>query len=137
MINRSVLTGRITKDIELRYTSSNLAVAKFTLAVDRTFKQEGQPDADFIPIVCWRKQAENVAKFCHKGSLVGVDGRIQTGSYDDKDGKRIYTSEVVADSVAFLDPKQQGNDAQREIYKDIELGQKKKKFNEPKVDVFK
>lgn len=110
MINRVVLTGRLTKDVELRYISSNIAVAKFTLAVDRMFTQDnGERGTDYIQVVCWRKQAENVSKFCGKGSLVGVDGRIQTGSYDDKDGKRVYTTEVIADSVSFLEKKPQDN----------------------------
>lgn len=106
MINRVVLVGRLTKDPELRYTSSNIAVSKFTLAVNRTFAgPSGEREADFIQCVVWRKQAENLAKFVRKGSLVGVEGRIQTGSYDDKDGIRKYTTEVVGDSVQFLEPK--------------------------------
>ena len=131
MINRTILTGRLTKDVELRYTSSNLAVCKFTLAVDRTFTSDnGERGCDYIQIVCWRKQAENVSKFCHKGSLVGVDGRIQTGSYDNKDGVRVYTTEVVADSVSFLDSKKDTfNDKDSEdIYNDIKAGEEKKKY---------
>jgi single-strand DNA-binding protein len=105
MINRVVLVGRLTKDVELRYTPSGVAMARFTLAVNRTFKSEGQPDADFINIIVWRKQAENTANFLKKGSLAGVEGRIQTGSYEGQDGKRVYTTDVVADSVQFLEPK--------------------------------
>lgn len=105
MINRSVLVGRLTKDPELRYTPSGVAIARFTLAVNRQFKKEGEQQADFINIVVWRKQAENVANFLKKGSLAGVEGRIQTGSYEGQDGKRVYTTEVVADSVQFLDSK--------------------------------
>jgi single-strand DNA-binding protein len=106
MINRVVLVGRLTKDPELRYTSSNIPVSKFTLAVNRTFAgPSGEREADFIQCVVWRKQAENLAKFVRKGSLVGVEGRIQTGSYDDKDGIRKYTTEVIGDSVQFLEPK--------------------------------
>ncbi|MEK4085629.1 single-stranded DNA-binding protein [Psychrobacillus sp. FSL K6-1415] len=105
MINRVVLVGRLTKDPELKYTPSGVAMARFTLAVNRTFKSEGQPDADFINIIVWRKQAENTANFLKKGSLAGVEGRIQTGSYEGQDGKRIYTTDVVADSVQFLEPK--------------------------------
>lgn len=105
MINRAVLVGRLTKDPELRYTPSGVAMARFTLAVNRTFKSEGQPDADFINIIVWRKQAENTANFLKKGSLAGVEGRIQTGSYEGQDGKRVYTSDVVADSVQFLERK--------------------------------
>jgi len=106
MINRVVLVGRLTKDPELRYTSSNIPVSKFTLAVNRTFTgPSGEREADFIQCVVWRKQAENLAKFVRKGSLIGVEGRIQTGSYDDKDGIRKYTTEVIGDSVQFLEPK--------------------------------
>lgn len=105
MINRVVLVGRLTKDPELKYTPSGVAMARFTLAVNRTFKSEGQPDADFINIIVWRKQAENTANFLKKGSLAGVEGRIQTGSYEGQDGKRVYTTDVVADSVQFLEPR--------------------------------
>ena len=134
MINRVVLTGRLTKDVELRYTSSNIAVAKFTLAVDRMFTGDnGERGTDYIQVVCWRKQAENVSKFCNKGSLVGIDGRIQTGSYDNKDNVRIYTTEVIADSVSFLDPKKQGNDAQNEAYEHYKTNEEKK--NHGTIDV--
>lgn len=105
MINRVVLVGRLTKDPELRYTPSGVAMARFTLAVNRTFKSEGQPDADFIQCIAWRKTAENTANFLKKGSLAGVEGRIQTGSYEGQDGKRVYTTDVVADSVQFLEPR--------------------------------
>lgn len=106
MINRVVLVGRLTKDPELRYTPNGIAVARFTLAVNRTFSsQSGEREADFINCVVWRKQAENTANFLKKGSLAGVEGRIQTGSYEGQDGKRVYTTEVVADSVQFLEPR--------------------------------
>jgi single-strand DNA-binding protein len=104
MINRTVLVGRLTKDPELRYTQSNAAVAKFTLAVNRIYKTQNN-EADFIQCVVWNKQAENVDKYLRKGSLVGVEGRIQTGYYDNEQGVRIYTTEVVCDSVQFLEPK--------------------------------
>jgi single-strand DNA-binding protein len=111
MINRAVLVGRLTKDPELRYTNSNIAVATFTLAVDRGFKNaQGEKETDFIPIVVWKKSAENVAKYLNKGSLVGVDGRIQTRNYEAADGTRRYITEVVADSVKFLDSKPKEND---------------------------
>ena len=106
-MNRVELIGRLTRDPELRYTSSNIATARFTLAVNRPFQsQNGENGTDFINIVVWRKQAENVKKYVSKGSLVSVEGRIQTGSYE-KDGQRIYTTEVVADSVQFLESKSQ------------------------------
>lgn len=112
MINRVVLVGRLTKDPELRYTPTGVAVARFTLAVNRTFSnQQGEKQADFINVVVWRKQAENTANFLRKGSLAGIEGRIQTGSYEGQDGKRVYTTEVVADSVQFLEPRNAGGGA--------------------------
>lgn len=106
MINRVVLVGRLTKDPELKYTQSGIAVTRFTLAVNRTFSnQQGQREADFINCVTWRKQAENTANFLRKGSLAGIEGRIQTSSFDGKDGNRVFMTEVVADSVQFLEPR--------------------------------
>lgn len=106
-MNRVELIGRITRDPELRYTSSNIATTRFTLAVNRPFQsQNGEQGTDFINVVVWRKQAENVKKYVSKGSLVAVEGRIQTGSYE-KDGQRVYTTDVVADSVQFLETKSQ------------------------------
>ena len=106
MINRVVLVGRLTKDPELKYTQTGIAVTRFTLAVNRAFQSaSGESEADFISCVAWRKQAENIANFLKKGSLAGVDGRIQTGSFEGQDGKRVYTTEVVADSTQFLEPR--------------------------------
>ena len=107
-MNKVMLIGRLTAKPELRYTSSNLPFARFSVAVNRTFSNaQGQRETDFINVVVWRKQAENVCNFLDKGSLVSVEGRIQTGSYDDKDGNKRYTMEVVADSVQFLESKAQ------------------------------
>lgn len=104
-----MLVGRLTKDPEMKYTQSGIAVTRFTLAVNRPFKnQQGENEADFISCVAWRKQAENVANYLNKGSLVGLDGRIQTSSFDGQDGKRVFMTEVVADSVQFLEPKGSG-----------------------------
>src|SRR5690625_2195115 len=106
MINRVDLVGRLTKDPELRYTGNGTAVANFTLAVNRTFKNsQGEQEADFINCQTWRTTAENVAQYLKKGSLAGVDGRIQTRSYDNNEGRRVFVTEVVADSVQFLDPR--------------------------------
>ncbi|MHA6260968.1 single-stranded DNA-binding protein [Sporosarcina sp. CAU 1771] len=106
MINRVVLVGRLTKDPELKYTQGGVAVTRFTLAVNRPFSnQQGQREADFVNCVTWRKQAENTANFLRKGSLTGVEGRIQTSSFDGKDGNRVFMTEVVADSVQFLEPR--------------------------------
>ncbi|HDI4748306.1 TPA: single-stranded DNA-binding protein [Listeria monocytogenes] len=106
MMNRVVLVGRLTKDPELRYTPAGVAVATFTLAVNRTFtNQQGEREADFINCVVWRKPAENVANFLKKGSMAGVDGRVQTRNYEGNDGKRVYVTEIVAESVQFLESK--------------------------------
>ena len=111
-MNNVVLIGRLTRDPELRYIpGSGTAVSTFSLAVDKNLsrdkKQEmeskNQPTADFIRIVVWGKTAENCANYLAKGRLVAVQGRIQTGSYDDKDGKKVYTTEVVAQNVEFLE----------------------------------
>lgn len=116
MINRVVLVGRLTKDPELRYTPSGMAVTRFTVAVNRTFtNQQGEREADFINCVAWRKQAENLANFMKKGSLIGIDGRIQTGSYDGQDGKKVFYTEVVAESIQFLEPKNTSNSTQNQF----------------------
>lgn len=109
MINNVTLVGRLTKDPELKYTPNGVAVANFTLAVNRPFKSAGgESEADFINITVWRKPAENVANFLKKGSLAGVTGAIQTRNYEGSDGKRVYVTEVVAERVQFLDPKSSG-----------------------------
>lgn len=108
MINRTVLVGRLTKDPEIRYTQSGTAVANFTMAVNRQFTNaNGEREADFISCIVWRKAAENFCNFTHKGSLVGIDGRIQTSSYE-KEGHRVYSTQVVLDDFSLLEPKQQG-----------------------------
>ncbi|MBW8350747.1 single-stranded DNA-binding protein [Bacillus sp. IITD106] len=109
MMNRVVLVGRLTKDVELKYTPNGVPVATFTLAVNRTFtNQQGEREADFVNIVVWRKPAENAANYLRKGSLCGVDGRIQTRNFEGRDGKRVYVTEVVAESIQFLEPKRDG-----------------------------
>lgn len=102
MMNRVVLVGRLTKDPDLRYTPNGVPVATFTLAVNRPFNKE---ETDFINCVVWKKAAENVANFLKKGSLAGVDGRIQTRNYEGQDGKKVYVTEVQAESVQFLEPR--------------------------------
>ena len=107
MINNVVLVGRMTKEAELRYTPSNIAVATFTLAVNRDFKGEnGEREADFINVVLWRQAAENLANWTKKGSLVGVTGRIQTRNYDNQQGQRVYVTEVVAERFQLLENKE-------------------------------
>ncbi|PTJ39479.1 single-stranded DNA-binding protein [Staphylococcus simulans] len=106
MLNRVVLVGRLTKDPEFRTTQSGVDVATFTLAVNRNFKSKnGEQQADFINCVVFRKQAENVNNYLNKGSLAGVDGRLQSRSYENKEGQRVFVTEVVCDSVQFLEPK--------------------------------
>lgn len=103
MINYVVLVGRLTKDPELRYTADGTAVANVTLAVSRNFRNaEGTIDTDFVQCTLWRKVAENTAHYCRKGSMIGVMGRIQTRNYENQEGKRVYVTEVVAESVRFM-----------------------------------
>jgi len=106
--NRWVGVGRLTKDVELRFTPQGVAVANFTVAINRTFKNaNGEYEADFINVVAFKKTAENVANYTKKGSMVAVDGRIQTRNYENNEGKRVYVTEIVADSIQFLESKKQ------------------------------
>ena len=109
MINRVILVGRMTRDPELRKTPSGASVASFTLAVDNRSGKDGDRSASFIPCTIWNQQAENVSRFTHKGSLVGVDGRLNQRSYDSKDGRRVSVIEVICDSVQFLEKKDDSN----------------------------
>lgn len=102
-MNRVVLIGRLTKEPELRKTNNGNSVIRFTLAVNRRYKKDNEQEADFVTCIAWNKIAENMATYLGKGSLVGVDGRIQTGSYDDKNGNRVYKTEIVAENVEFLE----------------------------------
>ncbi|REH78474.1 single-stranded DNA-binding protein [Staphylococcus felis] len=117
MLNRVVLVGRLTKDPDFRTTPSGVSVATFTLAVNRNFKnKDGEQQADFINCVVFNKQAENVKNYLSKGSLAGVDGRLQSRSYENQEGRRIFVTEVICDSVQFLDSKnnnQSNNQQQR------------------------
>ena len=107
-MNRVCLVGRLTAKPELRYTGGNIPYTRFSLAVNRTFNNaQGEREADFINIVVWRRQAENVANYLDKGSRVSIEGRIQTGSYTAQDGSKRYTTDVVADNVQFLDTRSQ------------------------------
>lgn len=111
-MNKVFLIGRLTRDPELRYTGSNTAVASFSLAVNRNFTSaNGEREADFINIVVWRKQAENVKNYLTQGSQVAIDGRIQTRSYDGQDGQKRYVTEVIADNVEFLGSKNSSNNS--------------------------
>ena len=113
MINNVVLVGRMTRDAELRYTPSNQAVATFTLAVNRNFKnQDGEREADFVNCVIWRQQAENLANWVKKGALIGVTGRIQTRSYKNQQGQHVHVTEVVAESFQLLESRGQQSNSQ-------------------------
>lgn len=121
MINNVTLVGRMTRDAELRYTPQNQAVATFTLAVNRNFKNaNGDREADFINCVIWRQQAENLANWAKKGVLIGITGRIQTRSYENQQGQRVYVTEVVAETFQLL-----------ESPKDRESGYQPKADNQP------
>ena len=106
-MNKVILMGRLTRDPEVRYSQGEnaLAIARYTLAVDRRFKRDGEQTADFINCVAWNKTADLMTQYLHKGSLIGLEGRIQTRSYDNQQGQRVYVTEVVAESVQFLEPK--------------------------------
>ena len=108
MINNVTLIGRLTKDAELKYTPANQAVAQFTLAVNRTFKNaNGERESDFINCVIWRKSAENFANFAKKGALIGITGRIQTRNYENQQGQRVYITEVIAENFQMLESRNQ------------------------------
>ncbi len=107
-MNRVILLGRLTAKPELRYTGSNVPFTRFSIAVNRAFSnQEGQREADFINIVAWRKQAETICNYFDKGNQIAIEGRLQTGSYDDKDGNKRYTTDVVLDQFHFVESKAQ------------------------------
>ena len=110
-MNKVILIGRLTREPELRYTPQGTAVCQITVAVNRRGAQPGQQDADFINVLVWSSQAENVAKYMAKGRQIAIEGRIQTRNYDDKDGKKVYITEVIASNVQFLDSKSAGSDS--------------------------
>ena len=110
-MNKVTLIGRLTKDPEVRH-NDNTVLATYTLAVDRKFKNEGQPTADFIRIKAWNKVADFIEKYLHKGTKIAVIGRIETGSYKDKDGKTIYTTEVVAEEHEFCESKKEAEESE-------------------------
>lgn len=116
MINRVILVGRLTKNPEIRKTPNGASICKFTLAVSRKVKAQGQPDADFISCVAWNKTADLMYQYLKKGSLIGVDGRLQTGKFTNNNGETIYTCDVMVESLQFLDKKEeaQNNNANQE-----------------------
>ncbi|HBI71651.1 MAG TPA: single-stranded DNA-binding protein [Lachnospiraceae bacterium] len=108
-MNNVSLVGRFTRDPEVRYTDGGLSIARFSLAVDRRFKKDGQPDADFPNCVAFGKTAEFIEKYFHKGQRMGLVGRIQTGSYIKEDGTKVYTTDVVVENVEFVESKSSGS----------------------------
>jgi single-strand DNA-binding protein len=108
MLNRVCLVGRLGRDVELKKTGNGKSFAFFSLVVGRNFKTSDGQDADFITVVCWGKVAENTAQYCSKGSLVSIDGRLQTRNYENN-GQKVYVTEVVADSVQFIDTRKKEN----------------------------
>lgn len=116
MINNVTIVGRTTKDVELRTTGDGTSVANFTIAANRPFKnKQGEQEADFINCVAWRKNAEVAAKYTKKGSMIGITGRIQTRKYENNEGRTVFVTEVVAESVQLLEPKKQNNQSNNDI----------------------
>lgn len=131
LLNRVVLIGRLTRDPELRYTSNGTAVTTFTLAVDRNYtNQQGEREADFLNIVVWRQLAELCANYLKKGRLTAVEGRIQTRSYDNQEGRKVYVTEIVADNVRFLES---NRDRQESVPggKDFNAPYDRRDYNDP------
>lgn len=110
-MNNVSLIGRLTRDVELKYTPSNTAVCQFNIAVDRRFKSEGQPTADFIPVVAWKQTAEFIAKYFRKGNRIALTGRIQTRSWEGEGGKKCFATEVIAENVEFCESKQESSNS--------------------------
>lgn len=108
-MNKAILVGRFTRDPEVRYTDGGTSIARFTIAVDRRFKKEGEQQADFIGCIAFGKTAEFVEKYFKQGMKIGLEGRIQTGSYTNKDGIKVYTTDVVAENVEFVESKSSGS----------------------------
>lgn len=130
MLNSVTLVGRLTKDPELRYTPNNQAVATFSLAVNRNFKsQNGEREADFINCVIWRQQAENLANWAKKGALIGITGRIQTRSYENQQGQRVYVTEVVADNFQLLESRKDRESEPSQGYSQPDFGRQAEPMN--------
>lgn len=135
-MNKVILVGRLTKDPDLRYTQNGEAVANFTVAVNRPFRNKnGEQEADFINCVTWRKQAENLAQYTGKGSMIAIEGRIQTRSYEGKDGKMVYVTEVLAENIQYLDNKKSGKAQQPKQQRRIDNMNKNLQQNAQEIDV--
>ena len=136
MLNRVCLCGRLIKDVDLKRTETGKAIGRFTLAVNRNFKTSNGQEADFINIVCFGKVAENTAQYCDKGSLVSIDGRIQTGSYENTQGQKVYFTSVIADNVTFLDTKRSNGQATQQQNKTLSTRHQQATIEEPRVNEF-
>lgn len=132
MINSVVLVGRLTKEVNLRKTGAGNSIASFSLAVNRRFVQNNEQSADFINCVAWRQQADFLAQYTKKGTQIGLEGRIQTRSYDDSAGRKIFVTEVIADNVVILESKKDSNNGQAEETQDEFTGY----FNSPSGQTF-
>lgn len=136
MLNNVSLVGRLTKDPELRYTPNNQAVSTFSLAVNRNFKsQNGEREADFINCVIWRQQAENLANWAKKGALIGITGRIQTRSYENQQGQRVYVTEVVADGFQLLESRKDREAGQSQGYSQPDFSRQAEPMNANPMDI--
>ena len=130
-MNKVILTGRLTKDPELKKTNSGLSYVQFNLAVNRNYtNKSGEKQADFISCIAWRTQADNLAKYIKKGGLIGVEGEIQTRTYDDKNGIRKYITEVLCNSIEFLESKAQQSKTSYDPFEEIAKGDNKVKNGE-------
>lgn len=135
-MNKSILVGRMVREADLRYTPAGDAVANFTVAVNRPFRNKnGEQEADFINCVTWRKQAENLAQYTGKGSMIAIEGRIQTRSYEGKDGKMVYVTEVLAENIQYLDNKKSGKAQQPKQQRRIDNMNKNLQQNAQEIDV--
>ncbi len=134
-MNKVILIGRLARDPEMRTTGSGVSMTRFTIAVSRPISPQagGQPQTDFIGCIAWRRQAENIAKYCFKGSQVAVEGRIQTGSYDGTDGQKHYTTDIVADNVTFLGTRGNGESNSSNGFGDTSYSAPMPSYNEPQV----
>ena len=136
MLNNVVLVGRMTKDAELRYTPNNQAVATFSLAVNRNFKsQNGEREADFINCVIWRQQAENLANWAKKGALIGITGRIQTRSYENQQGQRVYVTEVVSETFQLLESRKDREAGPSQGHSQPDFGRQAEPMNANPMDI--
>ena len=136
MLNSTCLVGRLTKNVELKYTPSNQAVATFTLAVNRPFKsQNGEREADFINCVIWRQQAENLANWAKKGALIGITGRIRTRNYENQQGQQVYVTEVVVETFQLLESRKDREGGQSQGYSQPDFSRQTEPTNANPMDI--